>query len=181
MASYPRSGNTLLRSYIEKVMGLCTGSDTDITHLLNKALMTAGLAGEGLVDKRVWVIKSHFPERYGGTRFGTERCILLVRNPLDCIISFFNMMCSKSHNLTLAEDTWTNFSNVWDDYVRTEIQVWRDFHNWWLTSKVPVHIIRFEDITMKPQETITSLMKYILNVETLKDTCIEGYISLACK
>ena len=30
MASFPRSGNTLLRAYLEKIMGLSTGSDTDL-------------------------------------------------------------------------------------------------------------------------------------------------------
>ena len=55
MTSYPRSGNTLLRAYLEKIMGLVTGSDCDITKKLNLALMDLGLAGEGWVDKR-----SHF-------------------------------------------------------------------------------------------------------------------------
>jgi hypothetical protein len=53
MASFPRSGNTLLRAYLEKIMGLTTGSDCDIEKKLNKDLMMMGLAGEGLVDKRV--------------------------------------------------------------------------------------------------------------------------------
>jgi len=53
MASFPRSGNTLLRAYLEKIMGLTTGSDCDIEKKLNKDLMLMGLAGEGLVDKRV--------------------------------------------------------------------------------------------------------------------------------
>ena len=35
MSSYPRSGNTLLRAYLEKIMGLVTGSDCDITKKLN--------------------------------------------------------------------------------------------------------------------------------------------------
>ena len=30
MASYSRSGNTMLRGYLEKIMGLATGSDGDI-------------------------------------------------------------------------------------------------------------------------------------------------------
>ena len=64
MASFPRSGNTLLRAYLEKIMGLTSGSDCDITKKLNKDLMLMGLAGEGLVDKRVWVVKTHYPERY---------------------------------------------------------------------------------------------------------------------
>ena len=65
MTSYPRSGNTLLRGYLEKITGLCSGSDSDITAKLVLDLMKSGLAGEGLVDNRVMIIKSHFPERFG--------------------------------------------------------------------------------------------------------------------
>lgn len=35
IGSYPRSGNTLLRAYLEKISGLVTGSDCDITKKLN--------------------------------------------------------------------------------------------------------------------------------------------------
>ena len=103
MASYPRSGNTLLRGYLERIMGLVTGSDCDITKKLNLALMDMGLAGEGLVDKRVWICKTHYPERYGKTKFGTERVILLVRNPLDAMTSLFHMVCSGSHELSIQD------------------------------------------------------------------------------
>ena len=50
LASYPRSGNTLLRGYLEKIMGLATGSDSDITKKLISQLMEEGFSGEGLVD-----------------------------------------------------------------------------------------------------------------------------------
>ena len=181
MASYPRSGNTLLRGYIEKIMGLVTGSDTDTSHLLNRALLNAGLAGEGLCDKRVWVIKTHFPERYGGTKFGAERTILLVRNPLDCMLSLFNLIGTKTHDLSVSDDTYVKFSNAWDGYIKQEITVWSDFISWWLKSKIPVHIVRFEDILESPKDTLTSLMKFILCVPTIENTIIEQYIGLACK
>ena len=50
---------------------MVTGSDCDITKKLNLELMDMGLAGEGLVDKRVWIVKTHYPERYGKTKFGS--------------------------------------------------------------------------------------------------------------
>jgi hypothetical protein len=103
MTSYPRCGNTLLRAYLEKIMGLVTGSDVDIKRKLNSTLLELGLAGEGLVDNRVWIVKTHYPERYGKTRFGGERAILLVRSPLDCITSLFNMVCSGSHDLSISD------------------------------------------------------------------------------
>ena len=179
MSSYARSGNTLLRSYLEKITGLATGSDTDISQSLNKALLTAGLQGEGLVDKRVWIIKTHYPERLGGTEFGAERSILLVRNPLDAIVSLFNLSTTYSHTLSVTEDTYTRFSNIWKNYVEAELKVWRDFHKFWLDSKIPVHIVRYEDLVSDPSPILNELMKFVLNVKTLKGTRVESYIKLA--
>ena len=109
MVSYPRSGNTLLRAYLEKIMGLTTGSDCDISKKLNKDLMNMGLAGEGLVDKRVMVVKTHYPERNGKTKFYAERAILLVRDPLDCMASLYNMVCTGSHNKSISDQDFINF------------------------------------------------------------------------
>ena len=180
MSSYPRSGNTLLRAYLEKITGLVSGSDCDITKKLNQALMHMGLAGEGLVDKRVWVIKTHYPERYGKTKFGAERCILLVRSPLDCITSLFNMVCSGTHDLSIADNDFEKFNNHWAEFIQQEITVWKDFHDFWLKAKTPVHIIRYEDIVLQPKPTLTELVKYILNVRSLEGTRVESYIDLAC-
>ena len=146
MTSYPRSGNTLLRAYLEKIMGLITGSDCDISKKLNVALMDLGLAGDGLVYKRVWIVKTHYPERYGKTRFGAERAILLMRSPLDCITSLFNMVCSGSHDLSISDHDFISFHKYWHEFIRQEITVWNDFHEFWINAKIPVHIIRYEDI-----------------------------------
>ena len=98
LVSYPRSGNTLLRAYLEKITGLVTGSDCDITKPLNYALYQAGLQGEGIFDARCQVIKSHYPERYNSAaKILIPRAILLVRSPFDCLPSFFNMICTGSH------------------------------------------------------------------------------------
>ena len=134
MASYPRSGNTLLRAYLEKIMGLTSGSDCDILKKLNKDLMLMGLAGEGLVDKRVWIVKTHYPEGYGKTQFYAERVILLVRNPLDCITSLFNMVCTGSHNRSISDQDYEKFPRHWKEWIQQEIGVWRDFHDYWMCA-----------------------------------------------
>ena len=164
VASYPRSGNTLIRAYLEKITGLVSGSDCDITKKLNQALMHMGLAGEGLVDKRVWVVKTHYPERYGKTKFGAERCILLVRSPLDCITSLFNMVCSGTHDLSIADFDFDKFPDQWAEFIQQEITVWKDFHDFWLKAKIPVHVVRYEDIVLNPGPTMTEVLKFILNV-----------------
>lgn len=53
MASYPRSGNTLMRTWVERVTGIWSGSDGHNQVSLHQALMDIGLEGEGVADKRL--------------------------------------------------------------------------------------------------------------------------------
>lgn len=41
---------------------------------------------------QVWIIKTHFPERFGYKRYSANKIILLVRNPFDTLDSYFNMV-----------------------------------------------------------------------------------------
>ncbi len=132
MTSFPRSGNTMLRAILEKVMGIVTGSDCDITRKLNVALMDLGLVGEGLYDKRCWVVKTHYPERVGKDTFPSSKAILLVRSPLDCITSLFHMVATGSHDLSIHDDDFVKFKKEWEEFVAQDIAVWKDYHDWWI-------------------------------------------------
>jgi hypothetical protein len=55
------------------------------------------------VDGRTWVVKTHWPERYGYRRFEAHRVVLLVRNPFDAIDSYFNMAFTNTHDRSLRE------------------------------------------------------------------------------
>ena len=57
-----------------------------------------GLAGEGKMDDSVWIVKSHYPERIGSAAFNANKCIVIVRNPLDSIYSLFNMVATCTHS-----------------------------------------------------------------------------------
>ena len=162
-------------------MGLVTGSDCDIEKKLNKELLSMGLFGEGLVDKRVWVVKTHYPERYGKSKFYAERCIMEVRNPLDAITSLFNMVCTGSHNKSVHNEDYAKFIEQWTEFIEQEITVWKDFHEFWLSAKVPVHIIKYEDILGNPKQAMMELMKFLLLNPNLEGTAIERYIDLALK
>ncbi|CAN0472101.1 unnamed protein product, partial [Hapterophycus canaliculatus] len=54
--------------------------------------------GEGVVDHRVRVVKTHYPERSGFRPFECSKAILLVRNPFDAIDSYFNMALTNTHD-----------------------------------------------------------------------------------
>ena len=75
--------------------------------------MTKGFSGEALVNKQVWVIKSHYPERVSTTKYYSERAILLVRNPIDAIVSYFNMMATGSHNHSIDIGDYKTLEAKW--------------------------------------------------------------------
>merc|ERR1712165_201705 len=57
--SFPRSGNTFMRRYIELLTGISTGADNTLNVVID--LQMQGLKGEDTVDDTCWVIKSHSP------------------------------------------------------------------------------------------------------------------------
>lgn len=59
--------------------------------------------------------------------------------------------------------------------------MWKDFHDFWMNSKVPVHIIRYEDILGDPKAVMMKLMRFILNESSLEGTQIERYVEMAVK
>ena len=169
----------MLRAYLEKILGISTGSDGDIKAKLIGELMQRGLAGEGLADKRVFVVKSHYPERWGAQRFYCERAILLIRNPIDSITSLFNMVCTGTHHRSILNSDFKKFALIWVEFLQTDISVWKDFHEFWLKSKIPVHIIRYEDICQKPYPTLKKVVEFISNKEDITGTRLEHYVKLA--
>lgn len=60
-ATYPRSGNSLMRKYFENITGVATGSDMVMKHSPNVALQYCGFKAEGVTDDSVWIKKTHFP------------------------------------------------------------------------------------------------------------------------
>ncbi|CDW84253.1 UNKNOWN [Stylonychia lemnae] len=59
LATFPRTGNSFLRQYLENITNIVTGTDMDFA--VNYELGLNGFKGEGHVDDRVWIQKSHYP------------------------------------------------------------------------------------------------------------------------
>ena len=93
---------------------------------MTKDLFELGMTGEGLLDDRVWLVKSHYPERLGHSPLKVNKAILLVRSPLDSLWSFFNMMCTQSHNKSIPEEKMMGgeMKEYWEMFVRDEIETW---------------------------------------------------------
>ena len=129
LASYPRSGNSLLRKLLETLTGTVTGSDTLPNRAMSEQLRDFGLVGESCT-KSAWVIKTHFPERYGWKRFRAQRGLLLVRNPFNAIDSYFNMQLTATHTDSLEDGEYARHGQFWNRFVEEESVMWRRFHEY---------------------------------------------------
>lgn len=161
LVSYPRSGNSMLRGLLEGVTGVVTGSDTRPDRVLSRSLLKKGLRGEGVVDERAWVVKTHWPERYGYRRFPTQRVILLVRNPFDAIHSYFNMGLTNTHEGRLVDELYSSLGELWEDMARNEAKIWAKFNTHWLTRGLPVLVLRYEDLLLHTEEMLVRLVSFL--------------------
>jgi hypothetical protein len=95
----------MLRAYLEKIMGLASGSDGNLTMKMVRDLLD-GFVGEGITDNRAVVFKTHYPERRGIGQFPLKKAILLARNPLDTIVSYFNLVATGSHSFSVEDSDY---------------------------------------------------------------------------
>ena len=147
LVSYPRSGNSLLRALLEGCSGIVTGSDGFPYAPLSQDLAAFGLAGEGVSDGRVWLVKSHWPERKGCAEVRVHAAVLLVRSPVDAIDSYWNMVLTRTHTQSVRDGEYARLAAEWREHVAREAGVWGAFHRHWLaTTRTPLLAIRYEDL-----------------------------------
>jgi len=190
LASYPRSGNTLLRTLLERTTLCVTGSDTRPDRTLSKALaLQHNLVGEGVVrpsslhptysHPSVGVVKTHWPERSGCLPYNCRRVILLVRNPYDAIDSYWNLCVTNTHTETVDESIYAMYAEKFRGLALGELKTWINFYSWWINEckdkGLDLCLIRYEDLAMDVSETFRDVMRFVLGVEEL-DAFWEGRI-----
>ena len=63
------------------------------------------MKGEGIQDDSVWIIKSHSPWQMQNTiSWFANKCIVVVRNPLDTNLSWLNIVALNNHNMRVPFD-----------------------------------------------------------------------------
>lgn len=172
LVSYPRSGNTLMRTLLERITGYVTGSDTRPDRNLSRELAERhDLVGEGVTNSKfVKIIKTHWPERIGNTKYSGRRAVLVVRNPYDAIDSYWNMNATCSHTKTLTDDVYERFREKFEGLVRNETGVWLRFHEYWIRQvSLPVLIVRYEDLIQDTAAIMKQVMQFILQCDSLSD------------
>ena len=88
LASFPGSGNTWVRSLVEKITGVCTGSN-----ICDVSLRASGFVGEHVDSNAAVLIKTHDTNPHwaattGSYEVGTfNKAVVLVRNPFDALVA----------------------------------------------------------------------------------------------
>ena len=65
---------------------------------------------------------------------------------------------------------------MWSDFIQQDVTVWKDFHEFWINAKIPVHIVKYEDIVSNPEPALKSLLEFILNVKDISGTKVHAYL-----
>ena len=202
LPSFPRSGNTLLRTLLEEIYGIVTGSDTRPDRNLSLRLSGeipyerngggGGFVGEGCVqwgaaddegvEHKGWVqvLKTHWPER-GGWKdvfvpYQKTKVILLMRNPYDAIVSYFNLCVTNRHDSSVSSKVWAELRDFFRGFSHSEIKIWTSFHEFWLSKRPQFtdsnfHVVRFEDLISADRRVIVleNLVQFIEGVEVLDE------------
>lgn len=162
LASYPRSGNSLMRNLYERVTLRVSGSD------MRGGLQKHDLVGEAATQTNcVQFVKTHFPERMGQPPMNVDRAVLVVRNPYDAMESYWNLMTTNTHNTSMSTEERQKYQKLFADMARKEILVWRDFHEWWLKQKIPILVIRYEDLIRYTDQVISKVISFVLEVRDM--------------
>ena len=159
LSSYPRSGNTLLRSLFERFTLTPTGSDTTPTRPLSHSLSrTHSLVGEGITDSRVSLVKTHWPERVGHAKFTGSRVLLVVRNVWDAIDSYWNMCLTNTHTSSIADSVYEKYRSMYQQFAVAEAENWGRFIDYWMKlckrTGTPLCVVRYEDLVLDPIKTM---------------------------
>jgi len=105
----------MLRRLLESVTGVATGADMPLPPVT--MLQMTGMIGENIIDERVWVVKSHHPNHSNGLKHTSNKVICCVRNPLDIIPSYVNLLSTLSHSEKLAFPFEKDYPEWWDKQV----------------------------------------------------------------
>jgi len=175
-ASFPRSGNSFLRKYLEMLTGIATGADNTLH--VNVHLQMQNLKGEWCVDDTVWIAKTHSPwVMPDAPSFLANKMIVIVRNPTEVIISWLNLVATCSHNVKQPFDVEKDYPNYWDWWVEDCSRYMAAWYQTYIQEakmrKVPILFIRFEDLVTDPKSQLTNIMRFLCGIKQIEGTNAE--------
>jgi Sulfotransferase domain len=126
------------------------------------------------MDERVWITKSHFPG-YFPWELEIERgekVIIVVRNPLDSIVSLLHQNITLTMGKSIENDLNTDFPEFWNECVDKFSLKFEAYYKYWIdlakTKEFPIIFVRYEDLLLKKREVLVEIFKFLLDVSSLE-------------
>lgn len=99
-----------MRSQLEKLTGIITGSDTPLSDPLSQSLQFQSAAGQQTVYDGVWIVDSKYPMRNSmNMDFKCNKIVLVVRDPFEVILD----NAHTTLTLTNSEKADINLNSQW--------------------------------------------------------------------
>ena len=106
--------------------------------------------------------------------------ICVVRNPMDAIVSNFNLAYSFTHDKLLEQDCHKDFTEFYEAATLNALLMWSEWHKRILIEarekKIPIYFLRYEDLTDDPLPNLIEAFKFILGVDSIEGTNVERRI-----
>lgn len=178
--SYMRTGSSMTRVLFEQITSLTSGSVATNDSFIRASIFLAGILGSGKQNDEVWHVKSHFPARSDSSPHAVARVIVIVRNPIDVMVSFLNLCATRSVYHVLANDFVEEFKRTqqWKNFVTDEIAFQREYLHYFkkVSDEVPIYFLRYEDVTNNKEKAVLDVLAFSFGVENLKGTTIEARV-----
>ena len=134
-----------------------------------------GAKGEDIVDDSIWIIKSLYPWiPPEPTSFMANRAIIVVRNPLDSILSWYHYLTQMNHSTKAPYRVDKDYPQLFDWWVKNQVPKMVKHYGQYMQEarqrKMPYHFVRFEDLVADPRPHYEDIMKYLLQLESLEGT-----------
>jgi hypothetical protein len=183
LVSFPGSGNSWLRYLIEGSTGFFTGSVFN-----DSKIFASGLLGElcSPIDGSTIVQKTHHDAlrlsslqsrkayvKLTELMFG-YRGILLIRNPYDALISYWNFVETRDHRGLAAGGNKFN-ADKWEDFVLALAPKWSSMITTWVENSQSLLIIQYEQLKKNPHSELIRILDYLeLPVNEERLACVLG-------
>jgi hypothetical protein len=172
LATFPRSGNSYIRELLERSTGHLT------TSVYCDGVLRETFVGE-CDHQNQFFQKTHWPA-LGGYHDGDPvdptiaQVVSIIRNPLDCLLSFFSYLNSISDGHAVDRHEAHVQGIVGEDpnhqaQMSRLVARWVRFYTFWNTHPIPQMRLRYEDLRNQPLGLMMNLIGFLLPEEDRPD------------
>jgi len=171
LVSYPRSGNTWLRSLLAEILyGKSGNSFEELQYFIPDIHIK--IEAEKVMFSEFHVVKSHNPLRYRHDSYSYKKVIYLIRDPRDVVLSYHRYFQKYKYPYDLDQFIIDCFSGrIWPCSWHEHVQSWLGLGSG--INNSDLFLIRFEDLVADTNVQLYQLLNHF-EIESSEDAIIRA-------